>query len=95
VIEYFIETKSWKKKLEGLKWNVDIFIWIKNIFNPLAYNSFAPQSLMFNLRVLLTSALRAMFKDSIKVNFAWNTSCSFGQCNDYTTFNTNLLLLVL
>ena len=33
-IENFIGTKSWRKILEGLKRNVDIFIGNKNIFNP-------------------------------------------------------------
>jgi len=30
-MENFIETKCWRKFLEGLKWKVDIFIRIKNI----------------------------------------------------------------
>jgi len=35
VIENFIGTKSYTKILEGLKQKVDIFIGIKNIFNPI------------------------------------------------------------
>ena len=34
MIENFIETKSWRKILEGLKQKVDIFIGTKNTFNP-------------------------------------------------------------
>ena len=33
MIENFTETKSWRKNLEKLKQNVDIFIEIKNIFS--------------------------------------------------------------
>ena len=32
-MENFLETKSWRNFLEGLKWKVDIFIGIKNIFD--------------------------------------------------------------
>jgi len=39
MIENFIGTKSWRKILEELKWKVDIFIRIKNIFNPIINRS--------------------------------------------------------
>jgi len=39
MVENCIGTKSWKKKLEELKWKVGIFIRIKNIFNPFNYIS--------------------------------------------------------
>ena len=40
-MENFLGTKSWRKILEGLKQNVDIFIGTKNIFNPVFFfNSF-------------------------------------------------------
>jgi len=40
MIENFIGTKSSRKNLEGLKRKVGIFIWTKNIFNPIFYFDF-------------------------------------------------------
>jgi len=36
-MENFVETKSWRKILQGLKRKIGIFIGIKNIFNPLFF----------------------------------------------------------
>jgi len=35
MIKIFIGTKNWKIILEELKWKVNIFIGIKDIFNPI------------------------------------------------------------